>query len=61
MFILINYIKLYLCRIQTITMINFLELMLAMLLAVMLILSLPFFLITNSIDVVDEKGMKVLS
>jgi hypothetical protein len=42
-------------------MINFLELMLAMLLAVMLVLSLPFFLITNSVDVVDENGLKVLS
>ena len=42
-------------------MTNFLELMLAMCLAVMLILSLPFFLITNKIDVVDEKGLKVLS
>ena len=61
MFILINYIKLYLCSNQTITMINFLELMLAMLLAVMLVLSLPFFLITNSVDVVDENGLKVLS
>jgi len=42
-------------------MTNFLELMLAMFLAVILILSLPFFFITNSIDVVDEKGLKVLN
>jgi len=42
-------------------MTNILELMLAMLLAVMLVLSLPFFLITNSVDVVDENGLKVLS
>ena len=61
MFILINYIKLYLCSNQTITMINFLELMLAMFVAVILILSLPFFFFTNSIDVVDENGLKVLS
>ena len=54
-------LKWYLCKTQTITMINFLELMFAMFLAVILILSLPFFFITNSIDVVDEKGLKVLS
>jgi hypothetical protein len=42
-------------------MTNILELMLAMCLAVILIMSLPFFLITNTIDVVDEKGLKVLS
>jgi hypothetical protein len=42
-------------------MINFLELMLAMFVAVILILSLPFFFFTNSIDVVDENGLKVLS
>ena len=42
-------------------MINILELMLAMFVAVILIISLPFFFMTNSIDVVDEKGLKVLS
>ena len=42
-------------------MINILELMLAMFIAVILIISLPFFFLTNTIDVVDEKGLKVLS
>jgi GTPase len=42
-------------------MTNILELMLAMCLAVILIMSLPFFLITTKIDVVNEKGLKVLS
>ena len=42
-------------------MINILELMLAMFIAVILVISLPFFFLTNTIDVVDEKGLKVLS
>ena len=54
-------LKWYLCKTQTITMINFLELMFAMFLAIILIISLPFFFITTTIDVVDEKGLKVLS
>jgi len=42
-------------------MINFLELMLAMFVALILIISLPFFFLTNTIDAVDKKGLKVLS
>ena len=42
-------------------MTNFLELMFAMFLAIILIISLPFFFITTTIDVVDDKGLKVLS
>jgi len=42
-------------------MIHFLELTLAMFIGVILIISLPFFLMTNSVDIVDENGMKVLS
>jgi len=42
-------------------MINFLELTLAMFLAVILVLSLPFLFLTTTIDVVDENGLKVLS
>lgn len=42
-------------------MTNFLELMLALFLAIILILSLPFFFFTNSIDEVDENGLKVLN
>jgi hypothetical protein len=42
-------------------MINILELMLAMFIAVILIISLPFFFLTSTIDVVDEKGLKVLN
>ena len=42
-------------------MTNFLELMLAMFLAIILILSLPFFFMTNAIDEVDENGLKVLN
>ena len=54
-------LKWYLRDNQTITMTNFLELIFAMFLAIILIISLPFFFITNTIDVVDEKGLKVLS
>ena len=54
-------IKLYLRVIQTITMTNILEVMLAMFLAIILILSLPFFFMTNAIDEVDENGLKVLN
>ncbi len=53
--------KLYIYNHQTIIMINFLELMLAMFLAVILVLSLPFLFLTTTINVVDENGLKVLS